>query len=238
MKVYLLYETLFLRYLNRESFNQDDIDRFFMHHKNIVCRAFIRQYFIEWGGNDWVKVPKLKGRRIKPETHYISKDDVYKLAAGSDIRMGVGILILFEGGLRINELLRLKWSDVDFTRNRIKVFSSKMGQFKEIVISDYTKDILLKYMEFMFRNKKTDEKIFDIKIRRFEILLEKLGTEILGKHIHPHMLRHSAGNYLANDLDMPLDEVAMYLGHKKIDTTRIYAHKSKDKVLAKVQENL
>jgi integrase len=40
-------------------------------------------------------------------------------------------------------------------------------------------------------------------------------------HIHPHMLRHTAGQMLVDR--MPLGMLADYLGHAQIQNTRIYS---------------
>jgi hypothetical protein len=63
--------------------------------------------------------------------------------------------------------------------------------------------------------------------------IRKRSLHVTGKrakvgHVHPHLLRHSAGVHLAES-GTPMEEIAQFLGHSDINVTRrIYARFSPD----------
>ena len=56
----------------------------------------------------------------------------------------------------------------------------------------------------------------------FAVLSRRAG---LGRPVHPHMLRHSAGTEMAG-AGVPIDVIQAVLGHRSITSTQIYAHPS------------
>ena len=58
-------------------------------------------------------------------------------------------------------------------------------------------------------------------------MLKKLGEEAGVDHVHPHKFRRTLATELARD-GMPIHEVAILLGHEKIDTTMTYVNADKE----------
>ena len=61
-----------------------------------------------------------------------------------------------------------------------------------------------------------------LKISGVEIRLRELGKRINIKKIHPHKFRRTMATK-AIDKGMPIEQVQVLLGHRKIDTTLQYA---------------
>jgi integrase/recombinase XerC len=57
--------------------------------------------------------------------------------------------------------------------------------------------------------------------RGIEYLVAELGRRAKVPYVHPHRFRHDAGRRLVEAVDLPT--VATWLGHKRLDTVRIYS---------------
>jgi len=231
INAYLLCEKIFVRdYCPELRMGQDDINKFIISHNNSVGRAFMKGYldFLSLG-NEY-NVPAFKGRKKTKETKHLTKEIVYFLADKCDLKLGLVILIMFEGGLRISECLRLRWKDINLVSRRIKVSELGKTGFREVIFSSFTSDVLEKYSlyseeEYLFK---------DLKVRGVQKNLESLGNEYLGYKITPHMMRHTTGFYL-DSLGWGITKIQKYLGHKDITSTVKYTHTEKEKVLEEAE---
>ena len=128
----------------------------------------------------------------------------------------IAMLLGFEAGLRISEIVGFKNRVPSLTRDKIedasiRVISGKGG--KDRIVP---------------RPKRFNEKavaLLPLKIgrRSLQKFTTKLGKDILGKHITFHTLRHGFGSHLAGS-NRPLHEIQMLMGHSRLDTTGIYLH--------------
>lgn len=78
---------------------------------------------------------------------------------------------------------------------------------------------------FIFVSKFTHNKLSP---RDFERILDTASKKAIGRHIHPHILRHTFATRLLRVSNLRI--VQKVLGHKSIQTTEIYTHPSNDDV--------
>ena len=50
--------------------------------------------------------------------------------------------------------------------------------------------------------------------------LRRQAFKVLGKHVHPHMFRHSLCSYLLNNRNVSIAQVSKMLGHSSIKITQ------------------
>ena len=62
-------------------------------------------------------------------------------------------------------------------------------------------------------------------------VLKKYANKIIGRKIHIHQLRNSRASYLYNYANQPIEVIQDLLGHKSIETTRIYVKISFEKIV-------
>lgn len=137
-------------------------------------------------------------------------------------------LIMFTGA-RSGEILSLKWSDIDFTHNVIRLENSKTG-FKVIQLSSAAKSILRelpKTETFCFPSNSKEGHITSVH-KLWKNILELAGTD---NSWRIHDLRHTYASYGINS-GVSLDVIGRALGHSSTQTTARYAHLSQYTVSA------
>ena len=141
--------------------------------------------------------------------------------------------LLYYHGLRKMELCNLKWENLNLSTspNNIFIQRAKNGRSGShpLVRGEGTLLSSLKEMsvgnEYVIENP-SGGKLSRESIDKFFQTINK--KSILPFNIHPHMLRHGCGYYLANK-DVNLRRIQDYLGHTCISSTVIYTTLSSKK---------
>lgn len=140
----------------------------------------------------------------------------------------VAILAMFiYSGVRYQELINLKLSDVDLTYKTIRVISGKGDKDRLIPLSNNLEGYLIPYLKereninpyslYFFVSKKIRGKMSDNVIKRLFAKLE-LKTK---QHIYPHMLRHTFATLMLEG-GCDIFSLSKMMGHSDIKTTSIY----------------
>ena len=129
-------------------------------------------------------------------------------------------------GVRVGELVNLDRVDIDM-QERSCVVLGKGGKEREVYFDARTKIHLQNYLNSRIDNNPalfvSLLRPYDrLKISGVEIRLRELGKRINIKKIHPHKFRRTMATK-AIDKGMPIEQVQVLLGHRKIDTTLQYA---------------
>jgi integrase/recombinase XerC len=147
------------------------------------------------------------------------------------------LMIFYQTGIRLSELINLKESQVDKSNSVIKVLGK--GN-KERVIP--VNNNLLKEID----NYISGKKIFFKEVASFHLLLSKKGNSLNPKYVYnivkkylgdvstnerksPHILRHSFATHLTNN-GADINAIKDLLGHSSLASTQIYTHNSIEKL--------
>ena len=171
---------------------------------------------------------------------YLRPDEVERLVTAAKsvgrypLRDSLMILMMFRHGLRVTELTRLRWDDVDWSENHIYIRRIKRGK-------DSNQFIEGKELRLLRQHKREQEEFFGGKeqfLKTAWIFMSERKTPLTDeavRHIvkragevagfdfpvHPHMMRHACGYYLVSKgYDTRL--IQDYLGHRNINHTVIY----------------
>ncbi len=191
-----------------------------LHYYTLFVRAFLK-----WLGiADRVPtVSRPRGRR-RPTT--LSSNEVLKLLEASrDVIDLLIISLLFETGLRAQELLSIRAEDVDLEAHEIIVRNAKYGEERVVFFGPLSEKVLRSYLP----NLKPEDKLVPLSYsglyKRLKTLAKRAGID--PKKVRPHVLRHTfATEALRRGMNLPT--VQAILGHKDIKTTQIYIHLLKE----------
>ena len=118
-------------------------------------------------------------------------------------------------GARISEIVDLRWEDVDFDANRIRLNGKKTKSDRIIPISVTATEVLKK-------NPQTSGPVFPgltSNVIPISKVYKMAGLPKTGYHL----LRHTFAAHLAT-AGVPLRVISAYLGHSFGRTTELYAH--------------
>ncbi len=133
-------------------------------------------------------------------------------------------LCLYNAGMRKNEVFNLRWDDVMFEYNLIRVVKGKGGKERFIPMSRTLRQALLDLKDLrkdanllVFPSPKTGKPLTDIRkaIRR---IVQKAGID---RPVKPHQLRHTFATHLLEQ-GIDIRAIQALLGHEQITTTQIY----------------
>lgn len=171
------------------------------------------------------RIHKVKATQTVKET-YTDEELEEMRDACIEIRDLAMVDFLASTGVRVGELVNLDRVDIDM-QERSCVVLGKGGKEREVYFDARTKIHLQNYLNSRIDNNSalfvSLLRPYDrLKISGVEIRLRELGKRINIKKIHPHKFRRTMATK-AIDKGMPIEQVQVLLGHRKIDTTLQYA---------------
>lgn len=143
--------------------------------------------------------------------------------------------LLASTGMRVGELVRLKRTDVNFEERECRVLGK--GDKERITYFDArTKIHLQQYLQSRTDNNASlfvslHSQFSSLKIGGVEARIRQLGKKAGVQRAHPHKFRRTLATK-AIDKGMPIEQVQVLLGHKRIDTTLQYAMVNQNNVKA------
>jgi integrase/recombinase XerD len=170
------------------------------------------------------------GKRPKTLPSVLSPDEVLRLLdAAPPGRDRVLLQVAYGCGLRLNELLHLRVTDIDSARMVLHVRQGKGAKDRLVPLSLRLLQELRTYWlrgrpkAWLFPGRTAEGTLTSSNVqRRFTRLVQKVG---LTKHCSMHTLRHSYATHL---LEAGVDVLTLkaLLGHSSLQTTARYLHVS------------
>jgi type 1 fimbriae regulatory protein FimE len=176
------------------------------------------------------KAGNTESRKVDRPRDYLTKDEVARLmtAAAKSGRYGhrdsTLILLAYRHGLRVSELVALRWDAIDLKAGLLHVSRAKNG----IDSVHPLRAPELRALRQLLRDGASSAYIFmterggPMTTDNVRKLISRAGREAgIGFSVHPHMLRHACGYKLAND-GHDTRAIQHYLGHRNIQNTVRY----------------
>ena len=183
-------------------------------------------------------VYSIKGpKKEKPLPQFVKESEMDELldrqAWGDDynnVRARTIIILFYETGMRLSELVNLDDKDVNFVTSEIKI-TGKGNKQRIVPFGDELKNTLLEFRRLRDASVevKTPALVVSDKGTRMspskvqDIVRSNLSRVCSLKKKSPHVLRHSFATAMLNH-HVGLENLKKLLGHARLSTTEIYTH--------------
>jgi len=183
---------------------------------------------------DWeqlgIKAPQ--GRKRLPVV--LSKKELGRIFNSTrNLKHRTIFTVIYSGGLRIREVVRLKIADIEKDRMLIKVMHGKYGKQRYTLLGKKTLELLRVYWQqykpsdWLFPSGQYPQNHLSERTVQKELLKAVRKAKIKKKNVVAHSLRHSFATHLL-EAGVNLRIIQELLGHKHVSSTAIYTHVSKN----------
>ncbi len=182
------------------------------------------------------RLPRVLGHGELDELLEPSEEPVHGVPPEVARRDDAVLELLYGGGLRVAELCSLDVTDVDLARLVVRV-TGKGSKQRQVLIHQPCAEALAAWLDGPRAAMLTDESPAEA------LFVNRRGKRIGSRDVrrlldrrspvptHPHALRHSFATHLL-DGGADLRVVQELLGHASLQTTQVYTHVSKERLLA------
>jgi integrase len=202
--------------------------------RELACLKTCLNHAVEWEKLDRNPAAKVKKfREPNAKERILTPVEAKRLLGEASEDLRPVLIIALNTGMRKNEILSLRWKDVDFVKSFIHIADSKSGRSRDIPMNSLVFETLYEMSrdrEFVFENPETKSQVLDVKTafkgacRRAEI-----------KGVRFHDLRHTAASRMV-EAGIDLVTVSKILGHSSIQMTMRYAHPTPENMRLAVQK--
>jgi integrase len=195
--------------------------------RELACLKTLFNKAVEWEKiekNPAVTVKKF--REPNARERILSPEEARHLIECASPGLRPVLIVALNTGMRRNEILSLKWEDVDFGKSFVLISNSKSGKSRKVPMNATVYETLRALpqasSDYVFFNSETKTHIKNI---RTAFLSACRSAEIKGVRLHD--LRHTAASKMI-EAGADLVTVSKILGHASIQMTMRYAHPTPD----------
>jgi integrase/recombinase XerD len=187
----------------------------------------LRYYYRLMGLNkNAIALPSLKKETKLPVIlNYQELRELF--AAPALLKQRIVLTLIYSSGLRGQEVINLKISDIDFDRRVIHIRQSKYKKDRIVPLAESMALGLKKYLgaenphKWLFNGKEPDGR-YSVRGLAW-VMRENLKKTSIKKDVNLHSLRHSYATHLLEQ-GLNIVTVKELLGHADITTTMLYLH--------------
>ncbi len=217
------------------SLGEDDVRAFLSEmydtkSKNTImlAAASLKFFFNEVLKKNFGNIPLPKKDKRLPEV--LTKDEVVKLIEATDtIKSRLMISFLYSTGLRVSEIVNLKFDEINLADKTGWVRKGKGSKDRLFMMSESLCEDLKEYFNYKGKgNKYVFSKEKPLTTRNIQKIIQ--GTSLragINKRVTPHTLRHSFATHLLEQ-GTDIRTIQTMLGHSSLSTTQVYTHISNE----------
>jgi site-specific recombinase XerD len=190
--------------------------------------------------NPMAKINNIHAEKVIKEGFSSEDMERLRVACRDNARDAALIEFLYASGVRVDELIKLCWKDID-VKNRSLIVKGKGSKERKVLFTERAAFCLDKYFnDRMEKEKRSKEEMMQrplfVTARRshtthdFDAITDdgvRVALNSIGKiagvsKVHPHRFRRTFATNAINH-GMPLEQLMVLMGHNQYDTTLIYA---------------
>lgn len=155
--------------------------------------------------------------------------------ACTNLKHKVILALLYSAGLRVSELINLKWRHIDRSRMIINVIQAKGKKDRQVGLNDSLIPLLEKYwrkynpVEYVLNGQNS----IQYSERSVGEVIKKLAQDAgIKKKVYTHLIRHCTFTHMV-EMGTDINLIQRLAGHSNVKTTSIYCHIS-DNLISKI----
>lgn len=207
--------------------------------KNDIKKTLKR--FLKWNYSDWsqrfdnlktIRINSKKDKRDLCKEDLLTPDEMQMILNSVDsLKYKCILLLMQETANRPEEVLKLRWKEISFTDNEVKLNSSKTGETRQIPINESAKHLQRYRTECFYDPPRNEDFVFPTPRNFNKHITPQALSDFLSsvekrlkfkKHLYPYLWRHSILSIMIKKLSPKVYE--MYSGHALETGMKIYAH--------------
>lgn len=160
----------------------------------------------------------------------LSQDEVQKMfSVCENLKHKVILALLYSCGLRVSELINLKWEHIDRSRMVINIIQGKGKKDRQVMLCSK----LIPLLESYYREYKSKVYVLNGWMGKLQYTAGSVGQVIkqlahkagLKKRVWTHLMRHNSFTHLAES-GVDINLIQRLAGHSSVKTTSLYLHLS------------
>lgn len=170
----------------------------------------------------------------------LSVEEIQKIFSVCDnLKHKVILSLLYSTGLRVSELINLKWVNIDRSRMIINIIKAKGNKDRQVMLTPSLIPLLEKYwseykskeyiLNGQFELKYSDRSVGEV----VKQLASKAG---INKRVYTHLMRHCSFTHMVES-GTDINLIQKIAGHSNVKTTNIYLHTSHN-LISKIKSPL
>lgn len=226
----------FLSWLNKSDYAKGT--------KNDIIKTFKR--FLKWKYKDWserfnglkdAKMIANSGRQLDKED-LLTPDEMQLIVNSTDsIKYKTLFLLFQETACRPEEILKLKWKEINWDKGEVRLHSNKTDKTRFIPIKNSIGHLQRYKKECFATIPRADDKVFDLTDQAVLDYLGNLEKRIgFTKHLYPYLWRHSILTNMIKKLSPKSYE--LFSGHSLETGMETYAHLDTDDLRQELNDKI
>jgi integrase/recombinase XerD len=155
----------------------------------------------------------------------------------NNLKHKVILALLYSCGLRVSELLNLKWKHIDRSRMIINIIAAKGNKDRQVMLPDSIIPLLENYWHQYKSNiyilNGQNKALQYSSTSVLQVIKQLAAAAGINKRAYTHLIRHCSFTHMV-EAGTDINLIQKLAGHNNVKTTMIYAHIS-DSLISKIQ---
>lgn len=172
----------------------------------------------------------VRPKKVKKLPNVLSQGEVLKLLGNiANLKHKSILFLTYSSGLRVGEVVRLRFQDIDIERKTIFINQGKGKKDRYTLLSDAALAVIQQYIRkdkpriWLFPGQTSGRHLTERTVQK--VFEHALFVAKINKTVSVHSLRHSFATHLLEG-GTDLRYIQELMGHQSVRTTEIYTHVS------------